>query len=147
MPLVFVLALLAACDSSRTPPTASKGAASAPGAPGATAKTADDCMLFLVKARATLTTMSKAAGVTYSASIEERALADCRTDLAAGTRSHLINCVLTARDEAGVQACFPRYEDLVPQAGSAAGMGAARAVAPAAGAEAAGSAASSSALH
>ena len=146
---LLVVALLAACEGSRTQPTASQGGSATPGAPGATAKTADDCKLFLVKARATLTTMSKAAGVTYSSSIEDRALADCRNDLVAGTRSHLIDCVLTALDEAAVQACFPRYEDLVPQAGSGA-----RAVGSAAGpsertgsATGAGSAASSSGAH
>lgn len=142
MRLLLVVALLAACEGSRPQPTASQGGSATPGAPGATAKTADDCKLFLVKARATLTTMSKAAGVTYSSSIEDRALADCRKDLAAGTRSHLIDCVLTARDEAAVQACFPRYEDLVPQpgAGRAVGSGAGAATG-------AGSAASSSAAH
>jgi len=139
MRLVLVVALLAACEGSRTQPTASQGGSATP---GATANTADDCKLFLVKARATLTAMSKAAGVTYSSSIEDRALADCRKDLAAGTRSHLIDCVLTARDEAAVQACFPRYEDLVPHAGSSApravGSGAATGT---------GSATSSSAAH
>lgn len=139
MRLLLVVALLAACDGSRTQPTASQGGSATP---GATAKTADDCKLFLVKARATLTTMSKAAGVTYSSSIEDRALADCRKDLAAGTRSHLIDCVLTARDEAAVQACFPRYEDLVPQAGAGRAVGSGSGAAPGAG-----SAASSSAAH
>ncbi len=142
MRLLLVVALLAACDDSRTQSTASQGATPTP---GATVKTADDCKLFLVKARATLTTMSKAAGVTYSSSIEDRALADCRKDLAAGTRSHLIDCVLTARDEAAVQACFPRYEDLVPQAGSGARPAGSAASSPAG--SGAGSAASSSAAH
>ncbi|HVK84260.1 MAG TPA: hypothetical protein VM513_09135 [Kofleriaceae bacterium] len=76
-------------------------------------KTADDCKLFLAKARGTLQRLATAASVTWTPAMEEDTLTQCRADLAAGQRAKLIDCVLTAKDEAAVQRCFPRYEELV----------------------------------
>ena len=76
-------------------------------------KTADDCKLFLTKARGTLQRLASAASVSWTPAMEEDTLKQCRVDLAAGQRAKLIDCVLSAKDEAAVQQCFPRYEELV----------------------------------
>lgn len=80
--------------------------------PAEAVKTADDCKLFLTKARGVMQKLSTAAGVTWNASMEETALTDCRADLAAGKRAKLIDCVLSAKDEAAVEGCFPRFDEL-----------------------------------
>jgi hypothetical protein len=99
--MIAAVLLVSACQDS----TANKK-------PAAAAKTGDDCKLFLTKARGVLQQLSTAAGVTWNSSMEETALADCRADLAAGKRAQLIDCVLGAKDEAAVQGCFPRFEEL-----------------------------------
>ena len=104
---VLLLALVA-CQSKQRE---SQGAT---GVPVKGARTADDCKLFFDKARATMSKMATAAGVTYTPAIEAQGLADCRSDLAAGQRNALIDCVLGARDEDGVQGCFPRFDELTP---------------------------------
>ena len=81
--------------------------------PAPVAKSSDDCKLFLTKARTTMQNLSKAAGVSWTESMETTALEDCRNDLKAGKRAQLIDCVISAKDEPAVQACFPRYEELV----------------------------------
>ncbi|MDX2086462.1 MAG: hypothetical protein SFX73_01375 [Kofleriaceae bacterium] len=98
--IVAVLVVTACEDSKATQP------APAP------EKTADDCKLFLTKARGTMEKLATAAGVTWSPAMEETALSECRADVAAGKRAHLIDCVLSAKDEPAVQACFPRFEEL-----------------------------------
>lgn len=114
-----LLVMLLGCQSKQSE---SQGAT---GVPVKGAKTTDDCKLFFEKARRSMTAMGLAAGVKYSPSIEAQALNDCRTDLAAGRRNPLIDCVLAARDEDGVQACFPRFDELtMPRAGSGSGSAA-----------------------
>ena len=84
-----------------------------PSPPAPVAKTTDDCKLFLTKARTTMQNLSKAAGVSWTESMETTAIEDCRNDLKAGKRAKLNDCVLAAKDEPAVQGCFPRYEELV----------------------------------
>ena len=74
--------------------------------------TAESCRAFLVKARFVLQEMGSAAGMTYTQSIEEKAIKDCEADLAAGKASDLMKCVLATNTTDGVRACFPTYEQV-----------------------------------
>lgn len=117
--MLIVLVALAACKSRSTEQQPSN----APAPPGAVAKTADDCELFFKKARSTMQKMAAANGMSMTPSIEEQGIADCRTDVKAGIRNKLIDCVLEAKDQAGVDGCFPKFEDLTmpKQPGSGSG--------------------------
>lgn len=93
--------------------TACQDASSKKQAANQPVKTTDDCKLFVTKARGTLQRLATAASVTWTPAMEDQTLTQCRDDLAAGRRPKLIDCVLTAKDEAAVQQCVPRYEELV----------------------------------
>lgn len=75
--------------------------------------TADECARFLQKARATITELGAHAGVPYTQQIEASAERDCRADVAAGKPMVLGRCVLDAKDEDAVHACFPTYDQLI----------------------------------
>lgn len=108
---VLVLVAVLGCQTKDSrPPAQQQGAGSA-------VKTADDCQRFFDRARPTLQAMASAAGMPLSPSTEQEGLRDCRADLAAGKRPPLIDCVLAAKDQAGVNACFPRYEELTRRRG------------------------------
>ncbi len=84
-----------------------------PAPPAASSQiTADECPRFLQKARATITELGAHAGVPYTQQIEASAEKDCRADVAAGKPMLLGRCVLDAKDEAAVHACFPTYDQL-----------------------------------
>ena len=74
--------------------------------------TPQECRIFLVKARATMQELGSRAGVQYSQSIEENAIRDCEADVTAGKPMQLGRCVLDAKNEDEVHACFPTYDQL-----------------------------------
>jgi hypothetical protein len=119
LPILVVL-MAGACESK--PSDRSQSSNVGPGSGSAKGpKTTDDCELFFKKARPLLTKMAKASGMAMKQSIEDAGIRDCREDLARGVRSKLIDCVLQARDEASVEACFPRYDELTLPAGAGSG--------------------------
>lgn len=99
----LVVVLLLGCQTSDP-----KGGPTAP----RSSITAEECALFLAKARATITELGARAGVPYTQDIEASAAKDCRADVAAGKPMALGRCVLDAKDEAAVRACFPTYDQL-----------------------------------
>jgi hypothetical protein len=122
LPIILLLCA-GACESKRS--SSSQGSSPAPG-PGTAPKTADDCELFFKKARPTLRRMAQANSMVMTQSIEEQGIRDCREDQARGVRSQLIDCVLAARDEQAVEACFPRIDELALPAGSGSANGSAQ---------------------
>jgi hypothetical protein len=87
------------CQAKDSPPSSPKPAI-----------TAAECGLFLTKARPTIEALAKRTGMAYTKQIEDSALKDCVNDVAAGQPMLLPRCVLDARSEAAVHACFPTYD-------------------------------------
>ena len=77
--------------------------------------TAAECGLFLTKARPVIEELAKRGGMTYTKQIEDSALADCTADGAAGKPMLFPRCVLDARNDTELHACFPAWDAVTPE--------------------------------
>ncbi len=101
MRAALLFAALIACKAKETPPPTP-------------AITPADCGTFLTKARPTIEELAKRGGMTYTKHMEDNALKDCVADVAAGKPMLFPRCVLDAKTDTELHACFPAWDALTP---------------------------------
>lgn len=102
MRAALLFAALIGCKAKETPPPKP-------------AITAAECGTFLTKARPTIEELGKRGGMTYTRGMEDNALKDCVADVAAGNPMLFARCVLDAKNDTEVHACFPAWDALTPE--------------------------------